>query len=334
MPTPTTSPTPAISSTATTFPTPISAPTVSSTATTFPRHISAPTTAPGPVPFPAPAVIPVPAFPPTSTSTFAHANTDPRTQAVPLAPLLFAAITFGIVASLLTRSLLPALLALAVVFPIRSRIARAKAREAEAAQRSAVVELCSALRSELQAGRQPSSAFAEAIWCRPELSDLAQAFSTPEPQRSPADLLTAAAHIPGREGLASLAACWRAAETYGVSLTGAVSGIEDGLRAEQSRREHLATELASARSTIALLGVLPVFGLAVGAALGADPIHTLLVRPAGQVCLIVGCLLELAGLNWTDWLTRSAESAPTASSTINQRAPISISSWNPQRGTS
>lgn len=258
----------------------------------------------------------------------------PTAVAVPLAPFILAAITLGTVASLLTRSMLPALLALAAAFPIRSRIARAKAREAEAAQRSAVVELCAALRSELQAGRQPSSAFAEAVWCRPELSDLAQSFCTPEPQQSPADLLTSAAHTPGREGLTSLAACWRAAETHGVSLTGAVSGIEDGLRAEQSRRENLATELADARSTIAVLGVLPAFGLAVGAAVGADPIHTLLSRPAGEACLIVGCLLELAGLRWTDRLARSAESTPppTRSSTIYRRSPIAP--WNLQRGTS
>jgi tight adherence protein B len=258
-------------------------------------------------------------------------STGSISAAVPLAPFIVAAVAIGTVGSLVTHSMLPAPLALFAAVPVRSRIARAKSREAEAAQRSAVVELCAALRSELQAGRQPSSAFAEAIWCRPELRDLAESFCSPEPQRSPADFLTAAAHTPGREGLASLAACWRAAEMHGVSLTGAVSGIDDGLRAEQSRRLNLATELASTRSTIAMLGVLPVLGLALGAALGVDPVRTLLSRPAGQACLIVGCLLELAGFRWTDRLVSSVESTANSAGAVRRFSPIAA--WNPSRGT-
>lgn len=232
-----------------------------------------------------------------------------KSDPVLLAPFIVTATALGTVGSLLTHSMLPAPLALLTAFPIHSRIVRARKRDAEAAQRSAVVELCAALRGELQAGRQPSAAFAEAVWCRPELRDLADTVCAPDPQHAPADLLTAAARTPGREGLSSLAACWRAAEVHGVSLTGAVSGIEDGLRAEQSRRENLAAELAGVRTTMAILSVLPILGLALGAALGADPVRTLLSRPAGQACLLVGCLLELAGLHWTDRLVSSVESA-------------------------
>jgi tight adherence protein B len=52
---------------------------------------------------------------------------------------------------------------------------------------------------------------------------------------------------------------------------------------------------------------LPVFGLALGSALGADPIHTLLTRPIGEVCLLLGCLLEVVGLRWTDRLVRAID---------------------------
>lgn len=235
------------------------------------------------------------------------ATADSTPVPVPLMPFVVAAAALGTLGSLVTHSLLPAPLALAAVVPVRSRVVRARTRDAEAAQRSAVVELCAALRGELQAGRQPSAAFAKAVWCRPELRDLAEAVCAPAPRHSAADLLTAAARAPGREGLASLAACWRAAEVYGVSLTGAVSGIEDGLRAEQARRQHLAAELAGMRTTMSILGVLPVLGLAVGSALGADPVRTLLSSPPGQACMLVGCLLELAGLRWTDRLVSSVE---------------------------
>ncbi len=242
---------------------------------------------------------------------------------VPLAPLIAAATVLGAFVALIAHSALPILLALLAAVLVRSRIARSRARAEEAAQRSAVVELCAALRGELQAGRQASAAFAEAVWCRPELRDLAESVSVPDPRHSAADLLTWAARIPGREGLTALAACWRAAEEHGVSLTGAVSGIEDGLRAEQSRREHLAVELSGVRATELVLGVLPVIGLALGSALGVDPVRTLFNRPAGQACLLVGCLLDLVGLRWTDRLIGSIESAASPAATAST-APRSV----------
>ncbi len=233
-------------------------------------------------------------------------------ERLPAAPFLVAALLLGALCSLATRSAVPIALAVVSALLLRSRLVRARARAAEAAQRSAVVELCAVLRGELQAGRQPGAAFAEAVWSRPELRDLAEAFSVPDPDRDEPDLLAAAARRPGREGLASLAACWRAAEQHGVPLAGAVCGIEDGLRAQQHRRHNLAAELSGVRATVALLGVLPVFGLALGSALGADPIHTLLTRPIGEVCLVLGCLLEVLGLRWTDRLVAAVDGRPAA----------------------
>ena len=233
-------------------------------------------------------------------------------ERLPLAPFLAAALVFGTLCALVTRSAVPIPLALLGAVLLRSRLNSARARAAEASQRAAVVELCAALRGELQAGRQPGAAFAEAVWCRPELRDLAEEFARPDPDRDEPGLLAAAARRPGREGLASLAACWRAAEQHGVPLTGAVSGIEDGLRAEQHRRQNLAAELSGVRTTVALLGVLPVFGLALGSALGADPIHTLLARPAGEVCLLLGCLLEVIGLRWSDRLVSAIDGRSAA----------------------
>lgn len=233
-------------------------------------------------------------------------------ERLPLAPFLVAALVLGTLCALITRSAVPILLALLGAILLRSRLNNARARAAEASQRAAVVELCAALRGELQAGRQPGAAFAETVWCRPELRDLAEEFARPDPDRDEPDLLAAAARRPGREGLASLAACWRAAEHHGVPLTGAVSGIEDGLRAEQRRRQNLAAELSGVRATVALLGVLPVFGLALGSALGADPIHTLLTRPVGEVCLLLGCLLEVIGLRWTDRLVSAIDGRAAA----------------------
>jgi tight adherence protein B len=259
-------------------------------------------------------------------------GSGPRPATLPAKPFLIAATLLGACGSLVTHSALPSILALLAAVLIRSRLIRARARAAETAQCSAVVELCGALRSELQAGRQPSVAFTEAVWCRPELRDLAEAVSAPapDPERSAPDLLVEASRAPGREGLAALAACWRAAEHHGVPLTGAVCGIEDGLRADQVRRQNLGAELSGMRTTVALLGVLPAFGLALGSALGADPIHTLLTRPVGEMCLLIGCLLEVAGLRWTDRLVASIGYGPPPVSSPRSRNPLTR--WRQHRG--
>jgi len=254
----------------------------------------------------------------------------PGASSLPVRPFIAVAVALGVLGSLAAHSALPLLLAVLAAVLVRSRMVRARARTAEAAQCAAVVDLCAALRSELQAGRQASAAFTEAVWCRPELRDLAEAVSVPDPERTAPDLLAEAARTPGREGLAALAACWRAAEQHGVPLTGAVCGIEDGLRAELQRRQNLAAELSGVRTTVALLGVLPAFGLALGSALGADPVHTLLTRPFGEACLLAGCLLEVVGLRWTDRLVGSIGNAPSAARGARPRNPLAR--WRLSRG--
>jgi tight adherence protein B len=219
-------------------------------------------------------------------------------------------VLLAVLSSLALHSALPIPLAAVAALVIRGRVTRARERTAEAAQRSAVVEFCAALRGELLAGRQPADALAESVWCRPELRDLATAVCPPNIGRDAAELLSDAAGVPGREGLRAVAACWSAAERHGVALSGAVAGIEDGLRAEEQRRQNLAAELSGVRTTVALLGVLPVFGLALGTALGAHPVHALLTRPVGEACLVAGCLLELVGLRWTDRLISALDLRP------------------------
>ena len=232
------------------------------------------------------------------------------TPSVPLMPFLIAAGLIGVLGSLAAHSVVPGVLSLCAALLLRSRLLRNHLRTAEADQRSAVVDFCAALRAELQAGRQPSAAIADAVWCRPELRDLAEACTAPTTQGDPPDLLIRAARTPGREGLAALAACWRATERHGVALTEAVGGIEDGLRAEQQRRLSLAAELAGVRATATLLGVLPILGLALGSALGANPLRTMLTQPVGEACLLMGFLLEVAGLRWTDRLVGAVVHEP------------------------
>lgn len=187
------------------------------------------------------------------------------------------------------------------------------------AQREAVAALCTALRSELETGLQPRAAFMSAIWSRPELRDMADQASVPSPSFDLVQFLSAHAALPGRRALRALAACWHAADRHGVRLTEAVAGIEEGLRAETVRARAVAVELAGIRATILLLAALPVFGIALGLALGADPWDVLLHRTAGQLCLVFGIGLDLCGLLWTDRLVTGLRPEPGPVRTSHRR---------------
>ena len=58
-----------------------------------------------------------------------------------------------------------------------------------------------------------------------------------------------------------------------------------------------------------MLAGLPALGLLLGAALGADPLHVLLHTGPGLGCLLIGGLLEGAGLWWALRIVRGAEAA-------------------------
>jgi tight adherence protein B len=178
--------------------------------------------------------------------------------------------------------------------------------------------LCTALRAELEAGLQPRTAFVSAVWSRPELRDLAEAAGRPGVELELSTLLAAHATRPGRRALRALSACWFAAERHGLALADAVGGIEEGLRAEQARLRAVEVELAGIRATILLLAALPLFGLALGLALGADPVGTLLHRPVGRLGLAVGTALDLAGLLWTDHLVACLRPEQGVSSTTRR----------------
>jgi tight adherence protein B len=58
-----------------------------------------------------------------------------------------------------------------------------------------------------------------------------------------------------------------------------------------------------------MLAGLPVMGLLLGTALGADPLHVLLHSGPGLGCLVVGGVLEGVGLWWALRIVRGAEAA-------------------------
>ena len=118
---------------------------------------------------------------------------------------------------------------------------------------------------------------------------------------------------PEADALQRLAAAVRLSARTGASLADVVSAVEDDLRARQRHRLELHSAVAAPRASALLLAGLPVLGLAMGSGVGADPWHVLTHTGTGQVLLVAGVALEVAGVGWSNRLvarvTRSGAAA-------------------------
>jgi len=220
------------------------------------------------------------------------------------------AVAAGLLLAVLGSSVVPVVAGAAGV-PLlrRARLAR-EARRARERRGDAVIALCGALAGEVRAGRQPGEALLRAARDTGGLADaqaavLAAARFGGEVPGALAD----AARQPGADGLLGLAACWRVAVDHGAGLAAGLDRLEAALRAERDQRAELRAQLAGARATAAMLAALPALGLLLGTALGADPLHVLLHTGAGLGCLVLGAVLEAAGLWWVLRIVRGAEEA-------------------------
>jgi len=218
------------------------------------------------------------------------------------------AVAVGVVLAVLGASVLPVVAGAAGV-PLLRRVRLAgEARRARERRGAAVIALCGALAGEVRAGRQP----AQALLCAARDSGGlggAQA-AVLAAARFGGDVpgaLAAAARQPGAEGLLGLAACWRVAVDQGAGLAAGLDRLEGALRTERDQRADLRAQLAGSRSTAVMLAGLPALGLALGTALGADPLHVLLHTGAGLGCLLTGGLLEGLGMWWAMRIVRGAE---------------------------
>lgn len=185
-----------------------------------------------------------------------------------------------------------------VVFKQRAHVARARVA---AARRATVIEACDVLAAELSAGRPPAAALEGAATVCPDLQVASAAAKLGGDVPS---LLELIAETPGAEGLRALAAAWRVADESGAAFAVITERLADSLRADESIRHQITTSMAGTRATARLLAVLPIFGTALGYALGANPLAFLTQTPPGWLCLALGLTLSTLGLHWTDTQTR------------------------------
>jgi len=183
----------------------------------------------------------------------------------------------------------------------RTAAARHDRRRA-AARRTAAVDLVTAVAAELRGGAEPRAALAAA--CGPAFTAVAAAARSPA--TDPAAVLRTVAADNGSELLADLAAAWQVTDAAGAGLAGPAARLAETARAADAVRRELDAALAGPRATAALLSMLPVAGVLMGSALGADPLAFLVWSGAGRVTLLAGTLLIAAGVGWTEAIVRRA----------------------------
>lgn len=178
-----------------------------------------------------------------------------------------------------------------------------RARDADRT-RAGLIELADAMSAELRAGAAPREAIWRAARDQPRFAVVAAAARSPG-----GDVVTALHELAARAGGAAagdLATAWLVCENTGGRLAAPVARLAGAWRDDEQVRREVSAALAGPRATAVLLAGLPLAGLAMGAALGADPV-ALLRRPSvALVVLVPGLCLEVAGLLWTAAITRRA----------------------------
>lgn len=235
-----------------------------------------------------------------SVARQAEADRGPA-AVVPLPAL--AAAAAGALAGLLSTPLVAGLAAGCAALAARAEVRR-RAGAQEEARLAALGEALTALEAELRAGRSLDEATRAAVAaCADDASGgaLARAVRSSE-DRSGATVDAGELD----RALARVAAAARLSARTGCSLAAVVGAVEDDLRARSRQRLELRSATAGSQASVAVLAGLPVLGLVMGGGVGADPWEVLTTTVPGQVLLVAGVVLEVAGLAWSARLVRRA----------------------------
>lgn len=182
---------------------------------------------------------------------------------------------------------------------LRHRLRRRRLHEAA---RRRMVDALFALAAELRSGQLPADALLNATTSPPVWPHAGVAAA----QRGD---IAAGLDRDGQEQplLRALAACWRLAEHSGSGLADATDRLVASARADEQIRGELQAQLAAPRASARMLALLPLFGIALGIAMGADPLGWLFGSPLGLLSLTVGVGLAALGMWWTGRIAAKVE---------------------------
>jgi len=183
----------------------------------------------------------------------------------------------------------------------RSEAALAQVRSADA------TTLAYALAAELRAGQPPGPALAAVAPHLRVLADgvaaAARAVSRGADLETELDLLVAASRC---VRLQPLAAALGATAGAGVAVADLLDRIGRAFDSDDEVTAELSAAAAGPKSTVAVLIGLPVFGLVIGSAIGASPLHVLFHERAGLLLVLGAALLDLVGWWWVRAILRRA----------------------------
>ncbi|WP_020497201.1 type II secretion system F family protein [Sciscionella marina] len=200
--------------------------------------------------------------------------------------------------------LIGAALALAVFVALRRwRAARGVRARTSATQRFA--EALQAMVAELRRGAHPALAAASAAETAevgPVFAGIADAAGI---GARVADTLAArAAELPQLTiELERFASAWRLSVTHGLALAELLAALQRDVEHRVRSAANLRAQLSGARASGWVLAALPVAGVVLGQAIGADPLGLLGRQGTGGMLLLIGVGLICAGLTWTARLT-------------------------------
>lgn len=100
-----------------------------------------------------------------------------------------------------------------------------------------------------------------------------------------------------------LAVCWQLANDHGLAIATLMRTAQRDIAERQRFSARVASGMAGARATAAILAGLPLLGVLLGQLIGARPVEFLLRGHGGGWLLVVGVTLACVGLLWSDRIT-------------------------------
>lgn len=185
----------------------------------------------------------------------------------------------------------------------RRRRVRQRRRTAEAVALQGALDV---LVGELRVGAHPVAAF-EAAADEVDGAVATSMRTVAARARMGADVVAGLQDVARRSSLPEhwtrLAACWQLAHAHGLAIATLMRTAQHDIAARERFTAQVAAGMAGARTTAAVLAVLPLLGVGLGELIGAEPVRLLLADGAGQWLLTVGVALSCTGLVWSDRIT-------------------------------
>ena len=122
----------------------------------------------------------------------------------------------------------------------------------------------------------------------------------------PWEIMEHMSKVPGQAGLVQIGQAWRVCQVSGASMRESLETVRKNLEEDANTAGVIAGELAGPRATGQILAVLPLFGMGMAYAVGANPTQFFTEGVLGRSCLLLGIGLGCLGLVWSELVAQRA----------------------------